>query len=90
LSASSAKTWCKIKQNNSVFSRWKTPDERDDIDQYQWDVYSSISDEYLEIETDEELAETTHLIEAIEQNALFLYRLIVFAFNAHVGDNVPY
>lgn len=49
------------------------PDDRHDIDQYKWDVFSSISDEYLEIEDDCELAEMTHIVEAIELNALFLY-----------------
>ena len=49
------------------------PDEREDIDEYKWDIYSSISDEYLEIQDDVELEEETHLIEAIKQNALILY-----------------
>lgn len=50
-----------------------TPDEREDIEVYHWDIFSSICDEYFEIKDDAELRSQTHLIKAIELGALYLY-----------------
>lgn len=53
----------KSSKSIQYFPNGMPPDERNDIESYQWDIFSSIADTYIEIQGDEELKNQTHLID---------------------------
>jgi len=49
------------------------PDDRNDISNYMWDIFSYIDNEWFEFESDEELSANSHIVEAIESGSLFYW-----------------